>query len=321
MSWSFRIARIAGIDVRIHFTFLLLLLFFGWMYARQGGAAAAVQGLVLILVLFLCVLLHEFGHALAAARYGIKTPDITLLPIGGVARLQRMPDRPLEELVVAIAGPAVNVVIALGIWLGLGARAQLIGDLPIDNPQVGLLHQIMRVNVWLVLFNLIPAFPMDGGRVLRAVLATRMNYARATNIAASVGQFLAFIFGFVGLLYNPLLILIALFVYMGAGQEAAATQMRELARHSAVGDAMISEFRTLAATATLGDAADALLATSQREFPITDDAGAVVGLLTRDDLIAGLKQQSQTSNLTRELTGPWPPYNFVNLDLSLPPAR
>ena len=262
MSWSFRIARIAGIDVRIHFTFLLLLLFFGWMYARQGGAAAAVQGLVLILVLFLCVLLHEFGHALAAARYGIKTPDITLLPIGGVARLQRMPDRPLEELVVAIAGPAVNVVIALGIWLGLGARAQLIGDLPIDNPQVGLLHQIMRVNVWLVLFNLIPAFPMDGGRVLRAVLATRMNYARATNIAASVGQFLAFIFGFVGLLYNPLLILIALFVYMGAGQEAAATQMRELARHSAVGDAMISEFRTLAATATLGDAADALLATS-----------------------------------------------------------
>jgi Zn-dependent protease len=301
MSWSFRIARIAGIDVRIHFTFLLLLLFFGWMYARQGGAAAAVQGLVLILVLFLCVLLHEFGHALAAARYGIKTPDITLLPIGGVARLQRMPDRPLEELVVAIAGPAVNVVIALGIWLGLGARAQLIGDLPIDNPQVGLLHQIMRVNVWLVLFNLIPAFPMDGGRVLRAVLATRMNYARATNIAASVGQFLAFIFGFVGLLYNPLLILIALFVYMGAGQEAAATQMRELARHSAVGDAMISEFRTLAATATLGDAADALLATSQREFPITDDAGAVVGLLTRDDLIAGLKQHGPAAPIATSM--------------------
>ena len=290
MSWSFRIARIAGIDVRIHFTFLLLLVFFGWLYARQGGTAAVVQGLALILILFLCVLLHEFGHALAAARYGIKTPDITLLPIGGLARLQRMPDRPLEELFVAVAGPLVNVVIAAGIGLGLGARA-ILTEVPLGNPQVPMLNQVMWVNVVLVLFNMIPAFPMDGGRVLRALLAMRMNYARATNIAATVGQFMAFVFGFWGLVGgNPLLIFIALFVYMGAGQEAASTQMRELARHSTVGDAMISDFRTLPARATLGEAVDALLATHQREFPTTDDAGAVVGLLTRDDLIAGLKQ-------------------------------
>jgi Zn-dependent protease len=301
MSWSFRIARIAGIEVRIHVTFLLLLLFFGWMYARQGGTAAAVQGLAFILILFLCVLLHEFGHALAAARYGIKTPDITLLPIGGVARLQRMPDRPLEEFVVAIAGPLVNVVIALGIWLGLGARA-ILTEVPVGNPQVPMLNQVMWVNVVLVLFNLIPAFPMDGGRVLRALLATRMNYARATNIAATIGQFIAFVFGFWGLVGgNPLLIFVALFVYMGAGQEAAATQMRELARHSAVGDAMISDFRTLPATATLGDAADALLATSQREFPITDEAGAVLGLLTRDDLIAGLKQHGPAAPIATSM--------------------
>ena len=301
MSWSFRIARIAGIDVRIHFTFVLLLVFFGWMYARQGGMAAVVQGLAFILILFLCVLLHEFGHALAAARYGIKTPDITLLPIGGLARLQRMPDRPLEELVVAIAGPLVNVVIAAGIGLGLGARA-ILTEVPLGNPQVPMLNQVMWVNVVLVLFNMIPAFPMDGGRVLRALLATRMNYARATNIAATVGQFMAFVFGFWGLVGgNPLLIFIALFVYMGAGQEAASTQMRELARHSTVGDAMISDFRTLPARATLGEAADALLATHQREFPTTDDGGAVVGLLTRDDLIAGLKQHGVAAPIGRSM--------------------
>jgi Zn-dependent protease len=289
MSWSFRVARIAGIEIRIHFTFLLLLVFFAWVYASQGGTAAAVRGLVFILILFLCVLLHEFGHALAARRYGIKTPDITLLPIGGVARLQRMPDRPLEELVVAVAGPLVNVVIAAAIWLGLGARSLFFG-MPIGNPRVPMLQQIMWVNVVLVVFNLIPAFPMDGGRVLRALLATRMNYARATNIAATVGQFLAFVFGFIGLFGNPFLIFIALFVYMGAAQEAAQTQMREMARHSSVADAMITDFRTLPATATLGDAADALIATSQREFPIADAADRIVGMLTRSDLIAGLKQ-------------------------------
>ena len=292
MSWSFRVARIGGTEIRIHFTFLLLLAFFAWIYARQGGAPAAVRGVIFISVLFLCVLLHEFGHAVAARRYGIHTPDITLLPIGGVARLQRMPDRPMEELVVAIAGPLVNVVIAAAIWLGLGARAVIFGEVPIGNPQVPMLNQVMWVNVVLVLFNLIPAFPMDGGRVLRALLATRMNYARATQIAATVGQLLAFAFGFIGLILpNPLLIFIALFVYMGAAQEAAMTQMRELARHSAVSDAMIRDFRILPATATLADAADALLATSQREFPVADGAGNVVGLLTREDLVAGLKQQ------------------------------
>ncbi|HYO08750.1 MAG TPA: site-2 protease family protein [Tepidisphaeraceae bacterium] len=290
MSWSFRVARVGGIEVRIHVTFLLLLAWIAFAYWSRGGPAAAARGLIFIGVLFLCVLLHEFGHALAAARYGIKTPDITLLPIGGVARLQRMPDRPIEEFVVAIAGPLVNVVIAAAIFLGLGVAVRLHENVPLDNPNVPVLTRIMWVNVWLVLFNLIPAFPMDGGRVLRALLATRMNYARATQIAARVGQLAAFAFALVGLLYNPFLIFIALFVYIGAAQEAAQTQMREVARHSAAGDAMITDFRVLPATATLGDAADALLATHQREFPVADGAGAIVGLLTRDDLIAGLKQ-------------------------------
>jgi stage IV sporulation protein FB len=289
MRWSFRIARVAGTEIRIHYTFFLLLAWIAWMYGRHGGWQGAVYGIVLICILFLCVVLHEFGHATAARRYGIHTPDITLLPIGGVARLQRMPDKPVEELVVAICGPLVNVVIAGAIWLGLGAHA-LLSRMPLGDPHIPMLYQIMWVNVWLVLFNLIPAFPMDGGRVLRALLAMRMPYARATQIAATTGQFLAFVFAFIGLFWSPLLIFIALFVYLGAGQEAAMTQMRELARHSAVSDAMIRDFRTLPMQATLSDAADALLATSQHEFPVADPSGNIAGLLTRDELIAGLKQ-------------------------------
>src|SRR5688572_23271998 len=123
MRWSFHLARIAGIDVKVHFTFLLLLAWVGIAYHRMGGAAAAVEGVFFILLVFLCVLLHEFGHALAARRFGIETPDITLLPIGGVARLEKMPDEPRQELVVAIAGPLVNVVIVGVLWLGLGMPA------------------------------------------------------------------------------------------------------------------------------------------------------------------------------------------------------
>jgi CBS domain-containing protein len=200
-----------------------------------------------------------------------------------------MPEHPTQELVVAIAGPLVNVVIAAAIWLGLGVATRFSPNLQLDNPNLPMLLQIRNVNIWLVIFNLIPAFPMDGGRILRAILATRMNYSRATNVAASIGQFLAFVFGFIGLFGNPMLIFIALFVYMGAAQEAAFTQMRELARHSAVADAMVTDFQSLPLEATLGDAADALLRTHQREFPVVDPAGKVVGLLTREDLIAGLK--------------------------------
>jgi stage IV sporulation protein FB len=269
MGWSFRIARIAGIEVRIHVTFLLLLAFFAYQgYARVGTAQAALSSVGFILALFLCVLLHEFGHAFAAARYGIKTPDITLLPIGGVARLQRMPDKPMQELVVALAGPLVNVVIAGALLLGLGLNAGLARWSDLENPSVGWLQKLAFVNVLLVAFNLIPAFPMDGGRVLRALLATRLNYARATRIAARVGQTLAFGFALWGVMGGgPMLILIAVFIYFGAGQEAAAAQMRDVARGLGVAEAMITDFRTLPTYATLEDAVEALLRTSQHEFP------------------------------------------------------
>jgi stage IV sporulation protein FB len=289
MGWSLPIFRIAGIQLRIHVTFVLLIAWLAFGYYAQGGSPAAAQGVIFVLLLFLCVVLHEFGHALAAKAFGINTPDITLLPIGGVARLERMPEEPKQELLIAVAGPAVNVVIALGLFVAGGSFIN-----PFVNPaapeRVGLVSQLLIINVLLVAFNLLPAFPMDGGRVLRALLATRMSYARATQIAATVGQGFAFVFGFIGLIWNPFLIFIALFVYIGASQEAALAQMKDVSRRFPVSSAMVREFRTLPEDATLEEAVDALLATSQHDFPVVDETGNVAGVLTRHDLIAALRK-------------------------------
>ena len=289
MGWSLPIFRIAGIQLRIHVTFVLLIAWLAFGYYAQGGSPAAAEGVIFVLLLFLCVVLHEFGHALAAKAFGINTPDITLLPIGGVARLERMPEEPKQELLIAVAGPAVNVVIALGLFVAGGSFIN-----PFVNPAasegVGLISQLLIINVLLVAFNLLPAFPMDGGRVLRALLATRMSYARATQIAATVGQGFAFVFGFIGLIWNPFLIFIALFVYIGASQEAALAQMKDVSRRFPVSSAMVREFRTLPENATLEEAVDALLATSQHDFPVVDETGNVAGVLTRHDLIAALRK-------------------------------
>ena len=288
MGWSLPIFRIAGIQLRIHVTFLLLIAWLAFGYYSEAGSPAALGRVIFILLLFLCVVLHEFGHAFAAKGFGINTPDITLLPIGGVARLERMPEEPHQELVIAIAGPAVNVVIALALALTIDWHA-VMEPRVVESPNFGL--QLLAMNVWLLLFNLLLAFPMDGGRVLRALLAIRMPYARATQIAANVGQGFAFIFGFAGLLIpNPFLIFIALFVYIGASQEAALAQMKDVSRRFPVSSAMIREFRSLPQDATLEEAVDALLATSQHDFPVIGENGGVAGVLTRHDLIAALRR-------------------------------
>jgi Zn-dependent protease/CBS domain-containing protein len=288
MGWSLPIVRIAGIQLRIHITFLLLIVWLAFGYYAQGGSAVAASRVIFILLLFLCVVLHEFGHAFAAKAFGINTPDITLLPIGGVARLERMPEEPVQELIIAVAGPLVNVVIALGLFVAGGSQGLL-------NPSTveggGLIAQLLTINVILVLFNLLPAFPMDGGRVLRALLATRFSYARATQIAATVGQGFAFVFGFMGLFGpNPFLLFIALFVYIGASQEAALAQMKDVSRRFPVSSAMVREFRTLSENDSLQEAVDALLATSQHDFPVVNETSNVTGVLTRHDLIAALRK-------------------------------
>jgi Zn-dependent protease len=228
--WSLKIASISGIEVRIHLTFLLFLAWI-WLHSyRVAGLPGAVQGVLFILALFLCVLLHEFGHAFAARGFGVTTPDITLLPIGGVARLSRIPDEPWEELVVAIAGPLVNVVIAAALILVVHTSAALDQIEYLESPRVALLQRLATVNIMLVVFNLIPAFPMDGGRILRALLAMIMPYARATQIAAWIGQGLAVVFGILGFFWNPLLVFIAFFIFAGAQQEAAMARFRDARR-------------------------------------------------------------------------------------------
>jgi Zn-dependent protease len=291
MSWSWRIGRVAGIDVFIHFTFFLLLAWIAYShYAPHGSAADAVAGVVFILALFGIVVLHELGHALAARRYGIATRDITLLPIGGVARLERMPDEPVQELVVALAGPAVNVVIAAAILIGTALGAELA---PVsDATRVGgeFLSQMFWVNVALAVFNLLPAFPMDGGRVLRAMLAMNMDYVRATQIAATVGQAMAILF-FVGGLFagQPMLMFIGLFVWLGAMQESSFTQMRSALSGIPVGRAMVTNFETLDAEDPLGRAVDYVLAGFQQDFPVVTN-GQLVGVLKHNDLTTALAQ-------------------------------
>ena len=220
MGWSINIGSIAGTAIRIHITFLLFLAWIFFASYTAGGAEAAWNSLVFMLLLFACVVAHEFGHIFMARRFGVTTPTVTLLPIGGVAQLERIPEKPWEEFLVAIAGPAVNIVISAALVLLLGASLEPRNLAAVDDVSVGILDRLAIVNIFLVLFNMIPAFPMDGGRVLRAALASRLGYARATTIAASIGQFFAFFLGFLGLFGNPLLIFIAIFVYLAAASEA-----------------------------------------------------------------------------------------------------
>jgi Zn-dependent protease/CBS domain-containing protein len=290
-SGSIRLFTVAGTVVRVHLTFFLLLAWIAAIHWTHGGAQEAVRGIVFIVILFACVVLHEFGHILAAKRYGIATSDVTLLPIGGVASLERMPEKPGQEIVVALAGPAVNLVIAVILMVLLGTDLDPSELARLDENETGLAARVAAANVGLFVFNLIPAFPMDGGRVLRALLALKVNYARATQIAAGIGQVLAVCFGFIGLFGNPLLILVALFIFLAASAEAGYVKARDLARGYLASQAMITSFEPLTPTSTIDDAAGLLLRTTQQEFPVVDGAGRLRGALTRAALITALKDR------------------------------
>ncbi len=288
MSWSLNIGRVAGTVVRVHLTFLL---FLAWIFAASysaSGAAAAWDTLAFMVLLFLCVLLHEFGHIFTARAFGVATPYVTLLPIGGVAQLERIPEEPWEEFLIAIAGPLVNVAITALLLLA-GAHLQPSAAVAVDNVQISLIDRLAVVNLFLALFNLIPAFPMDGGRVLRAALASKLGYVRATEIAASIGQFVAFALGFFGLMYNPILIFIAIFVYLAASSEAHMVALRAVSRGVPVSHAMMTHFESLTPEGHLDGAVQTLLQTGQGEFPVVDGAGKPVGVLDRGALIRALK--------------------------------
>jgi Zn-dependent protease len=288
MNWSFRLGRILGTEIRVHLTFLVLLVWYWIVSYQEGGLATASQETGFLLALFLCVLLHEFGHILMARRFGVRTPDVILLPIGGVARLERIPDEPKQELLIAIAGPLVTLAIAVTAYLLLRAtgRVPTFTEEGLKDPSF--LVRLMWTNWLLLFFNLIPAFPMDGGRVLRALLATRLGLLRATRIAAGIGQSLAVLFGIAGLFGNVILVLIAVFVFAGASQEAAAVETRLAGRGLRIDQMMVTRFEVIPVHARLRTAVDLLLAGDQREFPVVDNAGRVEGLLTRESLIKAL---------------------------------
>ena len=272
MKWSLYIGKPAGIKVFIHWTFILLVIWLSWMHLQQGhGLFEILIGLLFLAALFACVTLHEFGHALAARRYGIGTRDINLLPIGGVARLESMPEDPKEELVVAIAGPAVNVVIAIGLYLIMLVMGQ--SDMELSHHITGgnFLADLLLINIILVLFNLIPAFPMDGGRVLRALLAFKMKRSKATRVAASVGQLLAIGFVFFGLFYNPWLLFIGIFVFLGAGAESKQVVATESLREIKVQDLMATDYLALSQTASVSKAAAAFMESREPELVVTDE--------------------------------------------------
>jgi len=287
--WSVRLVRVAGIDVRVHTTLAILLAWIAIDPLVAGrGPRAAAAALVLVVFVFAIIAVHELAHALVARRYGVATRDITLLPIGGVSSLERIPERPRQELAIALAGPSVNLALAALLAGGLAlARVPLV---PGGGVGAGgaLAVELLWINVALAGFNLLPAFPMDGGRVVRALLALRLDYDRATRAAARLGQVVAVGFGVIGLFYNPLLVLIAVFVWIGARAEAAAVHVRAALSGVPIERVMITRFLMLSPGDTLERALHVALGGFQRSFPVVD-GGHVVGVLTRDAVVEGLR--------------------------------
>lgn len=280
---GFRLGRLFGIDVRIHSTFALLLAAIGAVHLYRGGLEAAAAGVAFVAALFGSVLLHELGHALAARRFGVQTRDITLLPIGGVASLERMPERPLAEATIALAGPAVNVVIAAA----LGAAVWLMGAVePLETLGVATGSFAMRLaaaNVGLAVFNLVPAFPLDGGRVLRALLAWRLPYLTATQAASKIGRGLAVALGALGLFGNPMLVLVAVFIWFAAGAERRQVELKSALGDEPAGRLAVGTLPTLEPSQRLSEAARSFLGTSAPALPVFQ-AGVLVGALRRDVL-------------------------------------
>ncbi len=289
MGGSIELGRILGIPVRVHITFLLLVAFIGFAGLMKGGPIQAAYSIVFILALFVCVLLHELAHSLVARHYGVRVDSITLLPIGGVAAMEEMPKKPSEEAVTAIVGPLTSLAIAgglAGLVYGMQGPDAIFAFDPLGGP---ILSSLVWTNVVIALFNLIPAFPMDGGRVLRAVLSHYMGQVRATNIAATLGQATAVLIGLVGLLIlnNLWLALIAIFIFLGAGQESRQVRLQAMLDDFTAGQAMVTRFDTLEHNVPLRTALAHASQGYQHDFPVVR-GDMIVGIVTRQDLLNGL---------------------------------
>src|ERR671914_359154 len=287
MGGAFKIGRFSGIDVRVHWTFLLLLAFFAFIgYQGSGSPLGALTAVVVIVALFLCVLLHEFGHSLVAQRLGIGIHSITLLPIGGVSNLESLPEKPADEVKISVAGPLVSVVLALiffGVGLLLGAVPAVPADLFMGFGSVGqFFFSLGFLNIILAVFNLLPAFPLDGGRILRGLLATRLGAVRATNISSTIGQVFA-----------------AVFIFFGASGEAQMVRQRELTRGLTVSEVMGTKPHTETVTPdhTFGQVLDSVIHGYQEDFPVLDDGNHLVSMLTRNEIMTAAHSPERYSSV------------------------
>lgn len=297
---SFRLFTIQGIDVKIHITFPLILIWagvqFGFLGQSDFSLSGAAFGVVITLLLFVCVVIHELSHSLTSTWMGYPVENIVLLPLGGVAQIKEMPEGPGQELLMAIAGPLSNVVIAFVLALvGLLTPVSLLAGLrrlftdPAALSWPDTVPYLIGTNLGLAAFNLIPAFPMDGGRVLRSLLATVMPQVQATDFAVRIGQGFAWLLGLGGLLTGNLLwVLIAIFVYAGAAQEGRMTRIRAILEDMKVRQAFSRGVQAVSPRDTISSAADLTLESFQADFPVCQ-AGEIVGLLTHTDIVRALK--------------------------------
>eukprot|EP01093_Parvamoeba_rugata_P004805 TRINITY_DN1669_c0_g1_i1.p1 TRINITY_DN1669_c0_g1~~TRINITY_DN1669_c0_g1_i1.p1 ORF type:complete len:386 (-),score=57.79 TRINITY_DN1669_c0_g1_i1:69-1226(-) len=298
MKGVFRIGKISGIKIEVHWTFTLLLIWIAFLEIQKGsGLNRILLNEALILVLFFCVVLHELGHALTAKKFGVNTKNILLLPIGGVATLEKIPEKPAQELLIALAGPAVNVVIALLLFLVVPVRSYfnfdsiVLEEILYEATFQNFLFYLFVANVMLVVFNLIPAFPMDGGRILRALLSFKLGRVSATDIAASIGQGLAFVFFVVGLFFNPFLILIALFIFLGAYGENQMVKQGDLLKGHLVKEATLINITKLQANNSVEEVITILLAGNEKDFVVVENE-KIIGVLTQKEVIKNAKTPS-----------------------------
>jgi Zn-dependent protease/predicted transcriptional regulator len=296
MRWSLTIGRVFGITLRLHVTFLLLLAFVAYSGFVEAGAGGAGWALALVCSVFVCIVLHELGHSVVAQQLGVTVKSITLLPIGGVAALRSIPENPWHEIAITLAGPMVNAAIA-AVLLPLTGLPKHIFLLYMPHSLHGLIVALVSANITLFLFNFIPAFPMDGGRLLRAVLALAFSYRRATAIAATVGQGLAIVFILVGLKLSLWLVIIGVFIFMGAEGEERLVHMRTMLRDLDVDEVMSREFASLAPTDTIARGLEMVYQTGQDDFPVLDN-GTLLGVVSRQAMLEAVNKSGNQVPVT-----------------------
>jgi len=294
MKWSFQIGKLFGIPIRVHVTFLLLLLFIAFAGSKQAGQAGAIFGTISIILIFVCVVLHEIGHSLVAVHYGIKVKDIVLLPIGGVSRMEDIPEEPKKEIAISVVGPLISLGLAVVFFFIAKATGQGTGFRQFSVFQGNVIATLFWINLILGLFNLVPAFPMDGGRVLRGLLATSMDGLRATKIAVSVGQGFAILLFFFGIFFNWWLALIAIFIYLGAEGEERMVMLKTSLGKSSVRVAMITDVHTVSPDQTVGEVLENICHGFQQDFPVLE-GGELVGILTKEDVFSALHKHEKSA--------------------------